>query len=292
MRSALAGLFLAATFLTPAAGFAQDDDEASTAREPFHSARQAQREQRQEQRQEARQERTEQRVEQRVEERQQRAEERQQRAEPSPPAPQSAARAEHLERREDRTERRDNRAGATSSYPSAWQGDPNDPARARYERLERRNQYVYGTPEQRETVREDLDAQGRGVPREWQQDRRDERREDWRRDDRRDWRRDWNRHSWRNDHRYDWQSYRYRNRNLFNLGNYYSPYRYHRYSRFNIGFFLEPLFYRRNYWISDPWRYRLPSAPYGTRWVRYYDDVLLVDTWTGEVVDVIYNFFW
>ena len=23
-----------------------------------------------------------------------------------------------------------------------------------------------------------------------------------------------------------------------------------------------------------------------------YDDVLLVDTYTGEVIDVIYNFFW
>jgi len=28
------------------------------------------------------------------------------------------------------------------------------------------------------------------------------------------------------------------------------------------------------------------------RWIRYYDDALLVDTWNGEVVDVIYNFFW
>jgi len=26
--------------------------------------------------------------------------------------------------------------------------------------------------------------------------------------------------------------------------------------------------------------------------VRYYDDVVLVDTYTGEVVDVIYDFFW
>ena len=26
--------------------------------------------------------------------------------------------------------------------------------------------------------------------------------------------------------------------------------------------------------------------------LRYYDDVLLVDTYSGEVVDVIYEFFW
>ena len=31
-------------------------------------------------------------------------------------------------------------------------------------------------------------------------------------------------------------------------------------------------------------------GPY--RWVRYYDDVLLVDVYSGEVVDVIYDFFW
>ena len=32
------------------------------------------------------------------------------------------------------------------------------------------------------------------------------------------------------------------------------------------------------------------TGPY--RWVRYYDDALLVDIYSGEVVDVIYDFFW
>ena len=100
----------------------------------------------------------------------------------------------------------------------------------------------------------------------------------------------WN-HDWRNDRRYNWRDYRYRNRSLFNLGRYYSPYGYG-YSRFSIGFFLEPLFYSSRYWISNPYSYRLPHAYPGTRWVRYYDDVLLVDTYTGEVIDVIYDFFW
>ena len=31
-------------------------------------------------------------------------------------------------------------------------------------------------------------------------------------------------------------------------------------------------------------------GPY--RWVRYYDDAVLVDIYSGEVVDVINNFFW
>jgi hypothetical protein len=26
--------------------------------------------------------------------------------------------------------------------------------------------------------------------------------------------------------------------------------------------------------------------------VRYWDDAILVDRWSGEVVDVIHNFFW
>jgi Ni/Co efflux regulator RcnB len=38
--------------------------------------------------------------------------------------------------------------------------------------------------------------------------------------------------------------------------------------------------------------YRLPFAPPGYRWIRYYDDALLIDTWDGQVVDVIYDFFW
>jgi Ni/Co efflux regulator RcnB len=38
--------------------------------------------------------------------------------------------------------------------------------------------------------------------------------------------------------------------------------------------------------------YRLPPAYPGTQWIRYYDDALLVDIWTGEVVDVVYDFFW
>ena len=101
----------------------------------------------------------------------------------------------------------------------------------------------------------------------------------------------WNR-NWRNDNRYDWQRYRYSNRNLFRSGGYYSPYRGYSYNRLSIGLFLDSLFYSNRYWLSDPYQYRLPPAPYGTQWVRYYDDVVLVDVYTGEVLDVIYDFFW
>jgi hypothetical protein len=134
--------------------------------------------------------------------------------------------------------------------------------------------------------------------RDWRSDRRDNDR-DWR--DRRDGGRtyrdargsyqQWNR-TWRNNDRYDWQRYRTHNRNIYHLRPYYSPYRGYSYRRLGIGFYLQPLFFSQNYWISDPWYYRLPDVYGPYRWVRYYDDALLVNVYTGEVVDVIYDFFW
>jgi Ni/Co efflux regulator RcnB len=76
------------------------------------------------------------------------------------------------------------------------------------------------------------------------------------------------------------------------LPRYYSPYGNYGYQRFGIGLFLDRLFYDQRYWLDDPYSYRLPPAEYGTQWVRYYNDVLLVDIDTGEVLDVIHDFFW
>ena len=120
---------------------------------------------------------------------------------------------------------------------------------------------------------------------------RDGRRWERRAERRRDFRR-WNRQAWRSDRRYRWRDYRRAHRSIFRLGRYYAPYRSHYYSRIHIGFFLDSLFFSNRYWISDPWSYRLPEVYGPYRWVRYYDDVLLVDIYTGEVVDVIHDFFW
>ena len=106
----------------------------------------------------------------------------------------------------------------------------------------------------------------------------------------RDYRR-WN-SSWRNNRRFAWRSYRNFNRSIFRLGRYYSPYRNYRYSRLRIGFFLDSLFYQSRYYINDPYSYRLPAVYGPYRWVRYYDDVVLVNIYTGEVVDVVHDFFW
>ena len=101
----------------------------------------------------------------------------------------------------------------------------------------------------------------------------------------------WSSSQWRNDRRYDWRNWRNRHRSLFNLGFYYDPFGWG-YQRYNIGWRMWPSYYQRGFWLSDPWQYRLPYAPPGYRWIRYYDDAILVDTWNGQVVDVIYNFFW
>lgn len=102
----------------------------------------------------------------------------------------------------------------------------------------------------------------------------------------------WDTSRWRDNRRYDWRGYRSHNRNLYRPGQYYSPYRNYRYNRLNVGIRLGSSFYGSRYWINDPWRYRLPEVYGPYRWVRYYDDVLLVDVYNGEVVDVIYDFFW
>ena len=97
--------------------------------------------------------------------------------------------------------------------------------------------------------------------------------------------------SWRNNNHYDWHNYRNHHRSHFHLGFYYDPYGWG-YQPFSIGWRLWPSYYSRNYWISDPWMYRLPYAPAGYVWIRYWNDALLVDTWSGQVVDMIPDFFW
>ena len=104
------------------------------------------------------------------------------------------------------------------------------------------------------------------------------------------WRGDWRR-DWRSDRRYDWRDHRRRHRSLFHFGFYFDPFGWS-YRPYSIGWRLWPSYYRSSYWLQDPWSYRLPYAPPGYRWIRYYDDALLVDTWDGTVVDVIRDFFW
>jgi hypothetical protein len=128
----------------------------------------------------------------------------------------------------------------------------------------------------------------RGNSNSWQNDGRG--RESWRNNGSGN-NRNWDR-GWRSNNRYDWSSYRSRNRNIYSAGRYYSPFQNYSYRRVGIGFSLGSQFYGSRYLINDPYYYRLPEAYGPYRWVRYYDDVLLIDTYSGEVVDAIYDFFY
>ncbi|WP_309660951.1 RcnB family protein [Sphingomonas sp.] len=99
------------------------------------------------------------------------------------------------------------------------------------------------------------------------------------------------RNDWRSDNHYDWRNHRQRHGSLFHLGFYFDPFGWN-YRHYSIGSRLWSNYYQSNYWLNDPWQYRLPYAPPGYRWIRYYDDAILIDTWDGQVADVIYNFFW
>ena len=101
----------------------------------------------------------------------------------------------------------------------------------------------------------------------------------------------WNTNHWRRDNRHDWRRWRDRNRSLFRLGFYFDPFGWN-YRRWGVGWRLWPAYYNEYYWLDDPWTYRLPYAPWPYKWVRYYHDALLVNVFTGQVVDVEYDFFW
>jgi len=138
----------------------------------------------------------------------------------------------------------------------------------------------------RQEQRELNNAYRRGDRRDIRDERRDVRdarqelREDVR-DRRGDERRNWGRN--------DWRGYRDQNRNIYARGNWNAPFRY---TTFRSGVRIAPSYYGSRYFINDPWRYRLPNPGFNQRWVRHYNDVLLVDTRRGYVVDVIRNFYW
>jgi hypothetical protein len=101
----------------------------------------------------------------------------------------------------------------------------------------------------------------------------------------------WN-NGWRNDRRFDWVGWRGAHRDVFHPGYYYPPYGGYAYSRIGIGYMLDEAFLDERYWIEDPGTYHLPPV-WGTyRWVRYYNDCLLIDIDTGQTVEVLYNVFW
>lgn len=134
-------------------------------------------------------------------------------------------------------------------------------------------------------------------------DRRDN---NWNRDNRHDnsnWRGDNNRHdnNWNNNYRRDnrgsWQN-RFNRRNVtaqhhyrYRGNNWYWPHGYS-YRRWAFGMTLPSLFWGSNYWINDYYYYGLGAPPPGTVWVRYGNDAILIDRYTGEILEVVYDQFY
>ncbi|HSQ95746.1 MAG TPA: RcnB family protein [Croceibacterium sp.] len=189
---------------------------------------------------------------------------------PRPQQPSPAPQARQVEQRNWNQQARQQQQQRTSPQGQHWNGDA--------QRHDRNGTY---TDQGRNTTYQNRDRNWSdnrgGNNRNWQNGNRDNRQ--------------WDR-SWRNNNRYDWQRYRSTNRSAYHVGHYYAPYRGYTYRRLGIGFYLDPLFFGQDYWIGDPGYYRLPDVYGPYRWVRYYDDALLVDIYSGEVVDVIYDFFW
>lgn len=92
------------------------------------------------------------------------------------------------------------------------------------------------------------------------------------------------REDWRDDHRgRDWHDRRAYRGPRFEAPFGYTPYR--------LGGFAPRPQYGARYWINDPYRVGLPYAAPGLRWVRHYDDALLISMRTGQVRRVIRNVF-
>jgi Ni/Co efflux regulator RcnB len=125
----------------------------------------------------------------------------------------------------------------------------------------------------------------------------------WRNDNRRDNNRHGNdRHNdWRNghndNHHGSWQG-RFNRRNIhaqhhyrYRGGSWRWPHGYS-YRRWSFGMTLPSIFWANNYWIDDYYDYGLGAPPPGTVWVRYGDDAILIDRYTGEILEVVYGQFY
>jgi Ni/Co efflux regulator RcnB len=77
----------------------------------------------------------------------------------------------------------------------------------------------------------------------------------------------------------------------YHYGTYHAPRGYH-YTRYSYGQRLPALYFASNFWLSDFVNFGLMAPPDGYVWVRYGDDAVLVDRYTGEILQVQYNVFY
>lgn len=70
---------------------------------------------------------------------------------------------------------------------------------------------------------------------------------------------------------------------------YVAPYRGWAYRPVTVGYALRPAFWGDRYVVNDYGRYQLAAPRMNQRWVRYGDDLLLVNVRNGRVLQVIRN---
>jgi Ni/Co efflux regulator RcnB len=130
-------------------------------------------------------------------------------------------------------------------------------------------------------------AQNREVRRDWQEQREDQRelRED-QRELREDMRSGESAREIRRDRR---EVMRDRNEVRRNRSAYVAPYRGWRYRSVTPGYRLQSGFYAPRYSISNYGRYGLRAPGMNRRWIRYGDDLVLVNLRNGRVLQVIRN---
>jgi Ni/Co efflux regulator RcnB len=76
----------------------------------------------------------------------------------------------------------------------------------------------------------------------------------------------------------------------YHIGSYHRPHGWYSH-HWVFGDILPALFWTQQYWISDYYDYGLADPPDGYVWVRDGDDALLVDSDSGEILQVEYDVF-
>jgi len=91
--------------------------------------------------------------------------------------------------------------------------------------------------------------------------------------------------------REDWRDYRQSHRNAYKRPAYVGP-RGYAYRPVAVGHRFDRAYYGDRYWVRNYSTYRLPAPRAGHRWVRYGNDVVMVNVRTGRVASAYNGFFW
>ncbi len=91
--------------------------------------------------------------------------------------------------------------------------------------------------------------------------------------------------------REDWRDYRRAHPDRFRQGRYVAP-RGWTYRQINPGYQLRPEWAGNRYWLNNPGNYGLPGVRAGQRYVRYGNDLVLINARTNRVIRVYRGFYY